>query len=276
MIGRRRVDQERAGRRRRADGRSVGRAQVRGSSGPTLPGTIVVGRSAGSGRRPARPRAGQRADEGRRRRRDGQATCAARGRRVIRSRILSPHRPVDPPILSTMASGTVSDAFLDAVRAALPGPAAADRRGRPRVVPARRDGLPPERAAGRRGPAHGDGRGRPLVRLCGALRRPDRAARRRLGAERRRDRHRGRPDHRLHGHGPDPRDRHRQPVRRDPARDHQRPAQGRRRRARPVLRARTRPASRCARSAGTWAPTPVACAASSTARPATASWAWRS
>ena len=106
-----------------------------------------------------------------------------------------------------------------------------------------------------------DGPGRRARPALRRVRRPDRAARRGLGPERRRGRHRRRADDRLHRDGPDPRDRRRQPVRRHPARRHQRPAEGRRRRARACSTRRTRRASRCARSAATWARTPAACAA---------------
>ena len=178
-----------------------------GSSGPTEPGmTVDAGRSVWAavvGTNPGRLIAARATT-----RREGGAGAGSR-RHVIRARILARIVQIDPPILPTMASGTVSDAFLAAIRHALPGlrllTDAADRESYRRDETA----YLPSRAARRRGPADGDGRGRPSGAPVRRVRRPDRAARRGLGAERRRDRHRGRPDHRLHGDGPHPRDRRR-------------------------------------------------------------------
>ena len=138
---------------------------------------------------------------------------------------------------------------------------AADRGDRPRVVPARRDGLPGGRPAARgRLPDHD----RPCRRARGdrpRAARADRPARRRDGAVRRGGRHRGRADHRLHRDGPDRRDRPGEPRRGRPAGDRQRQAQGGGRRRGPVLPARSGELRACARSAATWAPTPAGCAA---------------
>ena len=105
---------------------------------------------------------------------------------------------------------------------------------------------------------------------------PGRPARRGHRAVRRRGRHRGRPDDRLHAHGPDPRDRPREPRGRRPARRHQRRISRRPSRPRACSTRPIRPATSCARSAATWARTPAACAASSTARRATRCSASRS
>ena len=120
----------------------------------------------------------------------------------------------------------------------------------------------------RRGPAARGRSSRPttaevaeLVRLCGELDVPivpRGAGHRPVG---RRGRHRGRADDRLHAHGPDPRDRPREPpVVTQPGVINAAPQGGRRRRG-PVLRRPTRRATRCARSAATSAPTPAGCAA---------------
>ena len=115
---------------------------------------------------------------------------------------------------------------------------APDRADRPRVVSDRRDALPARRSAPRRRLPDHDRRG--LRARPDRLRvpRPDRPARRWDRPVRRCLGDRGRPDHRLHRDGQDPRDRQGEPRRGRPAGRHQRHAQGRGRRRGPVLSAR--------------------------------------
>ena len=153
-----------------------------------------------------------------------------------RSRTLVPSRRLH---CRTMATGTVTDAFLGAVRARLPDLRLLTDEADRESLPARRDGVSAGRAAGRRGAADRDRPGRRAGPALRRVRRPDRAARRRiraLGRRRRASRARSRSrsramDRILEIDAPNL-------CVVDPARRHQRPPQGGGRRARAVLRAR--------------------------------------
>ena len=163
-------------------------------------------------------------------------------------------------------TATPGDPLVAAIAARLPGlrllTEPIDREG----YRARRDAVPPCRpAAGGRLPDDDRGRRRARPDRRRAAR-PDRPARRRDRPVRRRGRHRGRADDRLHRDGQDHRDRPGEPRRGRPAGDHQRPAQGRRRRRGPVLPAGSGQLRDVLDRGQPRARTPAACAASSTAR----------
>ena len=117
------------------------------------------------------------------------------------------------------------------------------------------------RPAARRRVSRVDRRRRRAGPAVRRVRRPDRSARSRHGALGRCGGHRGRPDDLVHAHGQDPRDRCREPHGHDPARGHQRDAQGGGGGARRCSTRRTRPRSSRARSAATSGPTRAGCAA---------------
>ena len=203
-------------------------------------GRVVTLELGGSGRRHPRGRDADRDDGEQADEEESEASC---------------HRPHPTPgarrdrpagMLRSVATTRASDrgpasAADDLVAAIIVAPAryeAPDRADRPRVVPPRRDAVPPGRpAAGGRLPDD-DRRGRRARPDRRRASRPGRPARRRHRPVGWRFRDRGRPDHRLHGDGQDPRDRPGEPGRGRPAGRHQLDPEGRGRRRGPVLPAR--------------------------------------
>ena len=226
---------------------------------------MAVGRR-GSGR-PSGAGAGQHGDGEHGDRRPTVGDGASRGRtRVIRARIASPHRPHGRPYTLARDRWPVASSATpssQAIRARAARAPAADRPGRSRVVSLRRDGLPA--MPGLPGAVALPTETAQVAELRAPVRPnsdvPDRPARRRIGAVRRRDRHRRRPDDRLHGDGPDPRDRHARTCAPSSSPGSSTPGSRPRSPSRACSTRRTRRATRCARSAGTSARTPAACAA---------------
>ena len=262
----------------------VGRAHRIGAAVRRIPGTIAAAAVARRPRAPARRRPAERprgASAVRRADREPRPIAAhdEHGRRPRRARrrldvrtwrrCLPRGAPILPPWTTRRRqhpaaparSAATGPGLLRAIEARLP-----DVRLLTDVPTASRTGAtrPPTSAAGLPlavalpEPRPTGRRARPAVRR---VRRPDRPAWRGHRPVGRRGRHRGRADDRVHAHGPGARDRPRQPHGHDPARDHQRDAQGRGRRARPVLRPRPGVVRDVHDRRQPRAPTPAGCAA---------------